>query len=236
MLSAAAPPISLKPFVSKALPAPEPLEEIAPNEPQDLPSAAAFALDRALRTAEANGDQRPLAFVAERAWLNEHGHPFGWGCRGLGLSHERLILMVAARQAEALWALEETLKSGAVCAALGAVAAPPFVATRRLDFAARAGQAQGLVLRPRTPVDLSAARLRWRVGAAPSAAHPLDPRAPGAARIRAELARSRTGHGGVFLLEHDPETHGFHLAAGLADHGLAPVQAPERNTDRRDAA
>lgn len=217
---------------AKALPAPEPLEEIAPAEPQDLPSAAAFALDRALRTGEANSDHRPLAFIAERAWLNEHGHPFGWGCKGLGLDHERLILVVAARQAQTLWALEETLKSGAVCAALGAVTAPTFVATRRLDFAARAGRSQGLVLRARPPSDLSAARLRWRIGAAPSAAHPLDPRAPGAARLRAELARSRTGHGGVFLLEHDPETHGFHLAAGLADHGLAPLQTPQR----RDAA
>jgi protein ImuA len=219
-------------FTAKALPAPEPLEEIAPSEPQDLPSAAAFALDRALRAAAANSDSRPLAFVAERAWLNEHGHPFGWGCQALGLGHERLILVVAARQAQTLWALEETLKSGAVCAALGAVAAPTFVATRRLDFAARAGRSQGLVLRPRPPADLSAARLRWRIGAAPSAAPPLDPRAPGAARIRAELARSRTGHGGVFLLEHDPETHGFHLVAGLADHGLAPLQTPQR----RDAA
>jgi protein ImuA len=236
MLSAAASPHSLKSLVLKALIAPEALEEIAPAEPQDLPSAAAFALDRALRAAQANRDARPLAFVAERAWLNEHGHPFGWGCRGLGLGHERLILVVAARQTETLWALEETLKSGAVCAALGAVAAPSFTATRRLDFAARAGAAQGLVLRPRPPADLSAARLRWRIGAAPSASHPLDPRAPGPARLRVELARSRTGHGGVFLLEHDPETHGFHLAAGLADHGLAPVQAPEHNTERRDAA
>ena len=228
MLSAITAPNTVKSFCGKALPASEPLEEIAPAEPQDLPSAAAFALDRALGAAGANGDLRPLAFVAERAWLNEHGHPFGWGCKGLGLGHERLILVVAARPAETLWALEETLKSGAVCAALGAVAAPSFTATRRLDFAARVGQAQGLVLRPRPPADLSAARLRWRIGSAPSAAHPLDPRAPGAARIRAELVRSRTGVGGVFMLEQDHETLGFRLAAGLADHGLAPVQAPER--------
>ena len=232
MSSAAIPLEALKSFSAKALPAPEPLEEIAPAEPRDLPSATAFTLDRALRAAERNSDARPLAFIAERAWLNEHGHPFGWGCKGLGLGHERLILVVAARQTETLWAFEETLKSGAVCAALGAVAAPSFTATRRLDFAARAGRAQGLVLRARPPADLSAARLRWRIGAAPSAAHPLDPRAPGAARIRAALVRSRTGVGGVFLLEHDTETHGFHLAAGLADHGLAPVKAPER----RDAA
>jgi protein ImuA len=174
-------------------------------------------------------DLRPLAMVAERHWLNEHGHPFGWGCQRLGLGHDRLIVVVAARPVEVLWALEEMLKSGAVCAALGAAAAPSFVATRRLDFAARTGGAGALLLRPRPPVDLSAARLRWRVGAAPSAPHPLDPRAPGPARLRADLVRSRTGISATFMLEQDHETHGFHLAAGLADHGLAAGKAGARD-------
>jgi protein ImuA len=216
--------IPAKPFAAqdfaKALPAPEALEEVAPAVAQDLPAALAFALGRAVRAADA----RPLAFVATSAWLNEHGRPFGWGWRGLGLGHDRLILIEAAREAEALWALEETLKSGAVCAALGPAAAPSFVATRRLDFAAKAGRAQGLLLRPRPPADLSAARLRWRIGSAPSAVHPLDPHAPGSARLTAELVRSRMGMGAVFMLEQDHETRGLHLAAELADHGLAASQ------------
>ncbi|HUO22298.1 MAG TPA: hypothetical protein VMU59_07255 [Caulobacteraceae bacterium] len=205
---------------AQGLPAPEPLEEIAPASVPDGPSATAFALARAV--AAAKDDPRPLAFVAARAWMNEHGHPFGWGCRALGLPHERLILVAAAREAETLWAMEEALKSSAVCAVLAPVAAPSFLATRRLDFAARAGRSQCLVLRPRPLADLSAARLRWAITAAPSAPHPLDPRAPGAARLTAELVRSRTGQGGVFTLEQDHETHGFRVAAGLADHGLSP--------------
>ena len=208
----------------KVLPPPEPLEEIAPAAAQDLPSATAFALARAIAKALQTGDRRPLAFIAERAWLNEHGHPFGWGCADLGLPHQRLVLVVSARETETLWAFEEALKSGAVCAALGAVAAPSFLATRRLDFAAKAGRTQGLLLRPRPPADLSAARLRWAVAAAPSAPHPFDARAPGALRLEAHLVRSRTGVSGRFLLEQDHETHGFRLAAGLADHGLPQSQ------------
>jgi len=206
--------------VAQALPAPEALEEIAPAAPGDLPAALAFALHRAPRAPAA----RPVAFVATQAWLNEHGRPFGWGFAGLGLRHERLILIKVAREAEALWALEETLKSGAVAAALGPAAAPTFVATRRLDFAAKAGGAQALLLRPPGAVDLSAARLRWRVASAPSALHPMDPRAPGPARLKAELVRSRAGLGGVFMLEQDHETHRFGLAAELADHGLPAGQ------------
>jgi protein ImuA len=221
---AAIPSVSAKPRavtgLAQALPAPEPLEEIAPAALGDLSAALAFALHRALQAQAA----RPVAFVATQAWLNEHGYPFGRGFARLGLGHDRLILVKAARETEALWALEETLKSGAVCAALAPIAAPAFVATRRLDFAAKAGQAHALLLRPRPPTDLSAARLRWRIGSAPSAVHPLDPRAPGPARLKAELVRSRTGLGGVFMLEQDHETHRFRLAAGLADHGLQAGQ------------
>jgi len=208
-------------MILAAVPSSEPLEEVAQAAPQDLPAALAFALHRALQAPAA----RPVAFVATQTWLNEHGRPFGWGFAGLGLAHDRLILIKAAREAEALWALEETLKSGAVAAALSPAAAPAFVITRRLDFAARAGRAQALLLRPHGPADLSAARLRWRVASAPSALHPMDPRAPGPARLKAELVRSRTGLGGVFMLEQDHETHRLRLAAELADHGLPAGQA-----------
>jgi protein ImuA len=213
-----APAAPIMACAAQALPSPEPLEEVAGATPPDWACAVAFALARAMQA----GDPRPLMFVAARAWMTEHGHPFGWGCRALGLDHARLILVAAAREADIPWAMEEALKSGAACAVLAPLSAPSFVATRRLDFAARQGRAQCLVLRARPLADLSAARLRWAITAAPSAPHPLDPRAPGAMRIRAELVRSRTGQGGVFTLEQDHETHGFRVAAGLADHGLPP--------------
>ena len=215
-------------FPPAALPDPAPFEEAAAAQPQDLASVMAFALSRALEGAEARGDGRPLAFITTPLFQNERGRLFGWGAADLGLPHDRLILIRARREPEALWAFEEALKSAAVAAVLGALEAPSFVATRRLDFAARAGQASALVLRARPAGDLSAARLRWQVAAAPSATHPLDPRAPGAARLSAELVRSRDGQHGAFTLEQDHETGRFRLAAGLADNGLAAVQIAAR--------
>ncbi len=41
--------------------------------------------------------------------------------------------------------------------------------------------------------NLSGARMRWRIGSAPSLANPLDPRAPGLPAWDAELFRAR-GH------------------------------------------
>jgi protein ImuA len=204
------------------LPDPEPFEEAAAAHPQDLAAALAFALSRAIEAAERRGDDRPVAMVSTPLFDHERGRLFAWGARGLGLDPGRLLLIRARREPEALWAFEEALKSGAAAAVIGALDRPAFVATRRLDFAARAGQACGFVLRAGPAGDLSAARLRWRVAAEASAPHPFDPRAPGAARLRAELVRSRDGKSGRFLLEQDDATGRFRLAAGLADHGLAP--------------
>lgn len=209
---------SLRPV---ALPDPEPLEEAAAAHSQDMAAALAFALSRVLEAADGAGDGRPLAMAATTLFHAERGRLSAWGARALGLDPGRVLLIRARREAEALWAFEEALKSGAVAAALCALDSPSLVATRRLDFAARSGQARAMVLRSAPPSDLSAARLRWRIASAPSAPHPLDPRAPGAARLRAELARSRDGRTGAFTLELDHETHRFRLAAGLADHGLA---------------
>lgn len=204
------------------LPDDEPFEEAAAAHPQDIAPALAFALSRALAAAEGRQDGRPLAMVSTPLFDHERGRLSAWGARSLGLDPGRLVMIRARREPEAQWAFEEALKSGALAAVIGALEKPSFVATRRLDFAARSGQACAFVLRALAPTDLSAARLRWRVSAAPSAPHPFDPRAPGAPRIVAELARSRDGKSGHFLLEQDHETGRFRLAAGLADHGLAP--------------
>jgi protein ImuA len=204
------------------LPGPEPFEEAAAAHPQDLVPVLAFALSRALEAAEGRNDDRPVAMVTPSAFDRERGRLSAWGARGLGLDPARLVLIRARREPEAQWAFEEALKSGALAAVIGSLEAPSFVATRRLDFAARAGRATALVLRSKPPADLSAARLRWRVSAEASAQNPFDPRAPGAARLSAELVRSRDGRSGRFLLEQSHEADRFRLATGLADHGLAP--------------
>jgi protein ImuA len=201
----------------QACPSPAPgLEEVAAAAPQDWPAAAAFALARI----DAASDPRPLVFVACKAWRRERGGLSARGLIGLGLEPSRVLLVRAEREIDGLWALEEALKSGAVKGALATVEQPSFVATRRLDFAARAGRAVGMLLRAGGAGDLSAARLRWRVSAQSSAPHPFDPRAPGLARMRAELVRRRDGPLGAWELEQDHETHRLGLAAGLAGDGL----------------
>jgi protein ImuA len=202
----------------------EPLEEAGAARPADAAAALAFALAR-LTVAD---DPRPLVVVTTAAWLRERGRPFARGLVGWGATPQRLVWVRAAKEAEALWALEEALKSGAAAGGLAMVEAPAFVATRRLDFAARAGKAVGLLVRAGPAEDLSAARRRWRIESRPSPDAAFDAAAPGATRLWAQLVRRRDGPPGAWMLEQDDETGRLRLDPGLADHRLDAVQPGRR--------
>ena len=191
---------------------PRPLEEACASGPRDAAALMRFALSRRLE-----GDARPVLMTATRAWLGEHGRPYGPGLPGISL-----ILAPVTTAAEALWTLEQTLRSGAVAMALGVVDGATLAQTRRLDFAAKQGEAVGLIL-PRGLDGLSAARRRWRISTLESAVDPDDPRAPGPARLVAELVRGRGERPGVWRLEQDDETHRLRLADRLAGDGLAAI-------------
>ena len=171
-----------------------------------------FALSRRLE-----GDERPVLMTATRAWVSEQGRPHGPGLPGVSL-----ILAPVATAAEALWTLEQALRSGAVSLALGAVDEATLTQTRRLDFAAKQGGCVGLIL-PRGLDGLSAARRRWRISTRASGVDPHDVKAPGPARLAAELVRGRGERPGAWMLEQDDETHRLRLADRLADLGLASI-------------
>lgn len=202
------PAASPEPFPEVAAP----LEEACAPTPRDMAAAVLFALSRRGRE-----DGRPVLVAAPGGWFGEYGRPYGPGLDGTAL-----ILTPVTTAAEALWVLEQALRSGAVSLALGAVDGATLAQTRRLDFAARDGGSVGLML-PRRADGLSAARRRWRVSAALSAPDPDDPRAPGQARLIAELTRGRGERPGAWILEQDDETHRLRLADRLADFGPPPI-------------
>jgi protein ImuA len=130
------------------------LHEILAAEPG---AAAGFA---ALLLARAGGTV--LWIAAE---------PDAWppGLARFGLTPDRLVLVQAPREADALWAMEETLRCPAVGAALLVAGELDLTAARRLQLAAEAGGVLGLLLRPDTDgAAPTAALTRWRIDAAPS--------------------------------------------------------------------
>ncbi len=191
------------------------LEEVCVRDAGGMAAGLGFL------AARVRSEPRLVAFVAPRFWFAERGRPYAYGLRALGIAAERLLVITPRTEAEALWAMEEILRSGAASLAVGAVESASLVATRRLDLMARGADAAAALVRATPQTSLSAARRRWRLEPARSAPHPFDPRASGAPRWRAVLERSRDGAHGEALLEYDDETFRLHLVDGLADHGLA---------------
>lgn len=189
-------------------PFPEPLpvlEEVAAATPLNRAASFAFALSRC-------APGRPVMVVLPLGDAREFGRPGVFGVSAMRAGAP-LLLVSPKTAAEALWTMEQALKSGALGGVLGVVEAATLTQSRRLDFAARDGGTAGVLLRVRGD-GLSAARRRWRIAALPSLADPLDPAAPGAVRLHAELVRQRDGPPGDWILEQAPG--GFAVAAGLA--------------------
>jgi protein ImuA len=70
--------------------------------------------------------------------------------------------------------------------------------------------------------NLSGARMRWRIGSAPSLVNPLDERAPGTPTWDAELFRARGSPTGRWSIAHDAGA--FHLVAPSGDRTLGEEQ------------
>jgi protein ImuA len=189
------------------------LEEAASAGLYGMAAALGFLLARA-------GRDRMVALVAPGAWISERGRLMARGAQRFGIASERLLIVRPRTEAEALWALEEILRSGAADLVIGAVEAASLTQTRRLDMAARGAGAKAALLRLKPGEPLSAARRRWRISPLPSAPDPWDDRASGAPRWRAELVRRRDGAPGCWDLEWNDETGRLDLVEGLAGDGL----------------
>ena len=148
----------------------------------------------------------PVLWVQEQIAILESGRIFP---PGLGVAD---LIHVEARDARAaLWAMEEGLRCPALSLVIGEIwgnpAALDFTATRRLAVAAERSGVAGCLIRLSGHPNLSGARQRWRLASGPSAANPLDPKAPGAPAWDAELFRARGRPPGRWRIGGDPAQH-----------------------------
>ena len=143
--------------------------EIVPATYGDGTAACGFALSLAIAAAARPG---LILWVVEDFACHEAGSPYGPGLHHHGLPLERFVLVRVAGPQQALWALEEALKSRACAAAVGELrdGARHFdlTATRRLTLAARAGRSEGILLHSRPAPGLStASEARYEVSSLP---------------------------------------------------------------------
>lgn len=158
---------------------------------------------RALKPAQE--DRRQLLWVQDRAAVKLTGRPYLHGLPS-ELRH-RLIHVEARNPEDALFALEEGLRCRDLAFVLGEIAGNPralgFTASRRLSLAAEKHGVPLWLVRLDAQPDLSSARMRWRVAAAPSPPPRWNTEAPGIPAWRAELFRARTHPPGEWSLSDD---------------------------------
>ncbi len=170
-----------------------------------------------------------------RVLAGELGRPSAAGLMHLGLDPSRILFVETARADEALVALEDGLKSQSLALAIGVFNAIDLTPARRLSLAAGEGRTPCLAITHPSSQPAGAPATRWRIGWAPSAAHPFDAKASGNARFRLQLERARARPQSVnlspLLLEWSDETHRFGMVAGLA--GRAPqTRVPQSRASR----
>lgn len=210
--------------------APHGLHELKPAAAGDAAAAQAFAmalLARRLGPGEAR--HKSLLWVAPWRDIAEGGWPYGPGLQQLGLDPTRLILVETRRDSDALWAIEEGMRSGALAGVLGSVSRLSLTAARRLSLAAGTHATPALVLTPAAIQGLPVAMSRWRIAAGAGASHPLEPGLPGRLRFTLALERCRGREcGRTWIVEWSDASFRFRVAAPLADRASRPDVARRR--------
>jgi protein ImuA len=197
------------------------MHEIAPETEADVPAAFGFLialLARAPGTA-------PLLLVLTARGPFRNARLSGHGLNTLGLDPSRVILVETADEKDALWAIEEALRSGVPAAVAGTLGVKLDLKTsQRLQVAARESRRPLLLLRPPAAENAATATTRWRIASAEAARDRFGLTAHW--RWRAALEHCRNGRPGEWILEFDHATHRFSLAAALADPALPHSAGP----------
>jgi protein ImuA len=167
------------------------VHEVLPESAADTPSACAFALMMAARTAEAGGR---ILWITSEARIRREGVPYGPGLAELGVAPDQVLIATVPDELAALKAAGDTLRCPGLAAALidmGPARRLDLTASRRLALASAQSGVTAFVLRDRSSVIASAAASRWQVAAAPSV--PLPGQAPGPVTLALALVRHRGG-------------------------------------------
>jgi protein ImuA len=163
-------------------------------------------------------------------WCLSADDLYGPGLAACGLAPKRLILMRGGNDQDVLWAMEEGLRSKALAAVVGEVAALSLPASRRLQLAAEASGTTALALRRWRSADLArrqrlspnAAVTRWRIKALPGETE----RQPGVGKSRWHVAlwRCRGSVPAEWMVEACDATGHVAVAAALADRPAARLR------------
>lgn len=217
------------------------LHEVCPADYLDTPAALAVQTGFMAAHIQKAEKRPPLVWVrpaGERG--QDFGRPYPLSLKAWGLSPDEIILAEAEDISDALWAMEEALRTGAwLIGEIGAAAHYTLTRSKRLNLAARDCGGLALLLRSHQAASPSAALSRWRISARPSpceawrGARGLP--GLGHPRFRAQLERVKGGPPADFDIEW--RNAAFHVLkpAPLADRAAEPHPIRQSDPVRRSA-
>jgi len=190
------------------------LHEISPQRGGDIP--ACFGFIAAMLGRMPPGE--PVIFVFTRNLIG-HSRLYGHGLMALGLDPGRVLLVETQDDKQALWAIEEAVRSGVPAAVVGMTGTDiDLKSGQRLNLAAGDSGRLLFLVQPEGLASLNVAMTRWRIGAQATAKDRFGLIARW--RWHLSLERCRNGRTGEWRVEFDHAAHCFSLVSPLAHCSL----------------
>ncbi len=102
-------------------------------------------------------------------WVTSSGAIFPSALQNFGVHPHHIIFLNVRQQKDALWAIDEALKCGALAAVVGEVRELDFITSRRLQLAVEESNATGFILRSNIrSLHTTVCAARWKITALPS--------------------------------------------------------------------
>lgn len=133
-------------------------------------------------------------------WISTRRTVFPPALKAFGIKPDRLLFVEVPRERDALWAMEEALKSPALTAVVGELRDISFTASRRLQLAVEQSQVTGFIINRAAKLTTTACVSRWRITSLPSETPDALP-GIGLPQWRVELLRIRNGRPGVWQVQ-----------------------------------
>lgn len=133
-------------------------------------------------------------------WISTRRTVFPPALKAFGIKPDRVLFVEVPREREALWAMEEALRSPALTAVVGELRDISFTASRRLQLAVEQSQVTGFIINRAAKLTTTACVSRWRITSLPSETPDALP-GIGLPQWRVELLRIRNGRPGVWQVQ-----------------------------------
>ena len=193
------------------------VHEVCETKHGDLPALLGFSL---ATKANRNG---AVLHVQQSVLGLEHGEVLQAGAVGLQAQPKPMLSVQTRKLTEALWTIEEGIKSAAVGSVIAEIEDCDFTARRRLVLACGRYGVPEVLLMPYSREGATAATARWRVRPNLSAENEFDQRGLGSSRWQAVLERARQAPhlaGRRVDLDWNDETLSLTVVPGLASHQI----------------